>query len=1098
MRCWLPTLLALAPTLQAQVDLRPGATVLFQGAGMMERLLEEGELSAMLHLAHPHLGLKVRHLAWTGDEVGHRLRAEGYAAHLRELLTDWAPQVVVVAYGQNESFAGPAGLPAFRAQAGALLDQIARLHPGATRVVLSPPPVESSTRPRQPDAAMRNADIQAYAEALTEVARARGCQTVDLITPLRAAPAPFTRDGFVLNETGLRVVARATATALLGEAAVADLDLRRVAELAPAAAWQAQAVAEWVRPKNGILYYGQRKRPDERAAEKPLYLERIAKADARLHTLAADPYLRREDLPPPPLSTPLPTGKIGSASGVGKVRSAAEALAEFQVAEGYAVNLFASEEQFPDLRAPVQIAFDARGRLWVVTMPSFPHTLPGQPLPDRLVVLEDLDRDGRADTASVFAEGFDALDGVAFHERGVIVSEQSRHWLLHDTDGDGRADRREEWLRGLDVTDTHHGGMIATDPAGGVWFCDGVFHRSQFETPFGVHRARDATTLRHDLLTGRITTEWQSDTPNPWKITFDRAGQPFQMYGGGHVLDGSALPWTPLGVYHPYGQSAVLNYGKGSGVAVVTGPNFPAAYQQGLASASLLGRYAVSLTRLDYATGEAKGLDRLDVLQSPNPAFRPVDLAFGLDGGLYVSDFSSAIIGHAQNPMRDPRWNHTRGRIWRVVHTAGELAKEWPALEGAAEPELFRLLSHPHDLVRQHARLAFRRSGARRLDELLAGLAGEAPEAGRVRLESAWIFEGLGQVRPALLDALARDPDPLHRAAAVRLIRAQADRLDDATTRLRALAADAHPRVRMAVIAAVSHLRPGEGSVESALAGIQANEAAVQRLLAALDFGTLPRVRPSLPVLEIAAGARVAHWAESAPRTFHTLVRAARATTALLSVRQGHLEVRVNGVLRLHAENRWSPEQQVPLELESGLNRIEITYPKLGKAGKPPPVHLSDADGRVSGDFQFPAQGATLKAWQTEYDRQRRDIGTVLHLQAAPGLQFSPRELRVKAGSPVRLIFENPDGMEHNVVIGTPGSREDLGTLAGALALLPDARERAYRPDSPLVLQASPLVPPHSRIEMTFTAPDQPATYPVLCTLPGHWLIMRADLVVEP
>lgn len=99
------------------------------------------------------------------------------------------------------------------------------------------------------------------------------------------------------------------------------------------------------------------------------------------------------------------------------------------------------------------------------------------------MVLEDTNRDGKADKLTVFASGFDALDGVAFTADGVLVSEQSRHWLLQDTDGDGRADRKTEQLRGLDLTDSHHGGMMATDPTGAVWFCDGVFHRSQFETP---------------------------------------------------------------------------------------------------------------------------------------------------------------------------------------------------------------------------------------------------------------------------------------------------------------------------------------------------------------------------------------------------------------------------------------------------------------------------------------------------------------------------------------------------------------------------------------------------------------------------------------
>jgi hypothetical protein len=95
---------------------------------------------------------------------------------------------------------------------------------------------------------------------------------------------------------------------------------------------------------------------------------------------------------------------------------------------------------------------------------------------------------------------------------------------LKDTDGDGRADTRRELLRGIDVTDSHHGGMIATDPLAGVLFCDGVFHRSQIETPFGVHRGIDSTTYRLNTLSGRVQTEWQSITPNPWKITLTGGG----------------------------------------------------------------------------------------------------------------------------------------------------------------------------------------------------------------------------------------------------------------------------------------------------------------------------------------------------------------------------------------------------------------------------------------------------------------------------------------------------------------------------------------------------------------------------------------------
>ena len=122
----------------------------------------------------------------------------------------------------------------------------------------------------------------------------------------------------------------------------------------------------------------------------------------------------------------------------------------------------------------------------------------------------------------------------------------------------GYARYRRELLRGVDVTDSHHGGMIAADPAGGIWFCDGVFHRSQFETPYGVHRSVDSTTLRHDLRTGRIETEWQSITPNPWKITFDRWGNTYQMYGDGLVLVGNKSDIPAALVAVPRSEGAEL------------------------------------------------------------------------------------------------------------------------------------------------------------------------------------------------------------------------------------------------------------------------------------------------------------------------------------------------------------------------------------------------------------------------------------------------------------------------------------------------------------------------------------------------------------
>ena len=75
----------------------------------------------------------------------------------------------------------------------------------------------------------------------------------------------------------------------------------------------------------------------------------------------------------------------------------------FQVAEGYEVNLFASEKD--GIVKPLQIRFDPRGRLWVTCGQSYPQLKPGEKADDTIVILEDADGDGRAEKSTVFARG---------------------------------------------------------------------------------------------------------------------------------------------------------------------------------------------------------------------------------------------------------------------------------------------------------------------------------------------------------------------------------------------------------------------------------------------------------------------------------------------------------------------------------------------------------------------------------------------------------------------------------------------------------------------------------------------------------------------
>ena len=142
------------------------------------------------------------------------------------------------------------------------------------------------------------------------------------------------------------------------------------------------------------------------------------------------------------------------------------------MADGYKIELFASESEFPELANPVQLSFDNRGRLWISTMPSYPHFRPGDPRPnDKLLILEDTDGDGKADKCAVYADKLHVPVGFELAPEGVYVSQPPNLILLRDTEGDGRADSREIMLAGFDSPDTHHAASAFCDDPSAPSLC---------------------------------------------------------------------------------------------------------------------------------------------------------------------------------------------------------------------------------------------------------------------------------------------------------------------------------------------------------------------------------------------------------------------------------------------------------------------------------------------------------------------------------------------------------------------------------------------------------------------------------------------------
>ncbi len=134
--------------------------------------------------------------------------------------------------------------------------------------------------------------------------------------------------------------------------------------------------------------------------------------------------------------------------------SPADSMRFTQVPADFSLQLFASE---PDVVKPMAIAWDERGRAWVVEARDYPHGLVGEGEPgnDSIKICEDTNGDGRADKFTVFADKLNLATSLVFVNGGILVAEARHMLFLKDTNGDDKADVRQAVLPGWGVGDTH-------------------------------------------------------------------------------------------------------------------------------------------------------------------------------------------------------------------------------------------------------------------------------------------------------------------------------------------------------------------------------------------------------------------------------------------------------------------------------------------------------------------------------------------------------------------------------------------------------------------------------------------------------------------
>jgi plastocyanin len=137
------------------------------------------------------------------------------------------------------------------------------------------------------------------------------------------------------------------------------------------------------------------------------------------------------------------------------------------------------------------------------------------------------------------------------------------------------------------------------------------------------------------------------------------------------------------------------------------------------------------------------------------------------------------------------------------------------------------------------------------------------------------------------------------------------------------------------------------------------------------------------------------------------------------------------------------------------------------------------------------ADGAAIR-------RDLRALGVqVVRIQTLPEkLSFDVRWFAVEAGKPIQIALVNVDAMPHNLVVGGPGSLEEIGTKGGALPMPTDPSVKPFVPALPLVITATNLLKEGDTERLAFTAPKAPGEYVFVCTFPGHWMRMYGVMLV--
>ncbi|MEI7922446.1 MAG: PVC-type heme-binding CxxCH protein [Planctomycetota bacterium] len=497
-------------------------------------------------------------------------------------------------------------------------------------------------------------------------------------------------------------------------------------------------------------------------------------------------------------------------------------LSAFRLADpSLSISLVAAE---PAVASPVAIAWDEFQRLYVVEMTDYPADGSG----GQIKRLEDRDGDGIYEHVSLFAEKLAYPSGVLPYKGGILVTSAPNLLFLKDTDGDGRSDLREVVLTGFGEGNQQ---LRVNSP---TWGLDNWVYLANGRSGGAIRRPADpiakaVSITRNDIRlrpsTGQFEPitgfsqfglprdDWGNRFPSWNTVPIRHAVTEIRGPNTGQVadilnLDDGGRLYSLAPSQKRFNAESVAFFNATCGPVINRDRQLGPAYQGHAFLCEPLSSLVHHRELVpDGPTFHARRVEQgREFLASANPWFRPVNLANGPDGALYLVDFCRAWVEHpafVPEKLRnsvDFRQGHQKGRIWRIQARSNPEKNTTPPPGKLTTNDLVALLEHPNSWYRDTAqRLIVERQESAAIAPLrLLAKNSRQPLA---IIQALWALSGLNALENDSIHQALLSNNQHIREQAVKLSMAE---LPEFQNQLATLASDPSIRVRLQVAISLS------------------------------------------------------------------------------------------------------------------------------------------------------------------------------------------------------------------------------------------------------------------------------------------------------